>query len=89
VTCQHRAPPTHSPAAADNCGALRKEGATEKFAKKASREKTTRCFKFADPSIDFIGSTGTDRRTRTRWRFEVRARASLSITIITIEPRLL
>ena len=31
MTCQHRAPPTHSPAAADNYGALRKKGATEKF----------------------------------------------------------
>jgi len=87
VTCQHRAPPTHSPAAADNYGALRKKGATEKFAKKASREKTTRCFKFADP-LDRFHRLDANRPADSN-PVALRARASLSITIITIEPRLL
>jgi len=54
VTCQHRAPPTHSPAAADN-NEWRSEPRGSFLCKK--RVSTTRSFKIADLPIDFIGST--------------------------------
>jgi len=65
------------------------EGRHEKFAKFASREKTTRCFKFADPLDRFHRLDANRPADSNPVALRGSSCASLSITIITIEPRLL